>query len=370
MRARFPIVALLGLLATLLPSAWAEDLPWQRIDLPEGAVNPRAAGDHRGRIHIVYGWRGKPEEARYVRWEADQLSEPKSLNQDQPAVIGGERGPQIAVANDGTIAAIWQTPKGMQVVLSRDAGATWSPIEVRERGAKGGVDCPTIGADHRGNLIAVWIDGRGEDRGTASANLYAATLAAGGKQFGPNLRVTTERLAACACCMPRVAADQDGTFYIACRGEDKQVREIALFSTEDGGTTWEGRAVTSDNWRFHGCPMSGPALAVAPDGKSILLAWRTDKKLRWAISRDAGRRFSAGADLADRVSARDYGFAGFNADGAGFLIYTVDRKWQALQISSKTEKTTSLAAPLESGSGMLLRTQDNRLFLIAGRGEP
>ncbi len=357
----FAIPFALVAMAVLVGPARGADPGFQRLELPHGAVNPRGAVDGEGRIHVTYA---QGNDAFYVRWEGGKRGEPVPVNRGVEVSKGGERGPQIAVAGDGAIGVVWQNRDALNCALSRDGGATWTPMDGRDAGASGGVDCPTIGSDGAGDLIAVWIDGREEDREDASAALYAAVLEPGGKRFGKNAKVNSAKTPACACCFPKVASDGSGKFWVAFRGVQDGVREIQLLASADRGKSFKGGPVSADKWKTQGCPMAGPAVTVSPDGKTIALAWRAKSKLRAALSRDGGKRF-ADIDLADGAGMKDYPYLAIGDQGL-LLLWSVERKWYAGRIAPKAAAPAPFDPDLGRGTASIVRGKDGVVWLLAG----
>ncbi|HAZ61675.1 MAG TPA: hypothetical protein DCY89_08890, partial [Gammaproteobacteria bacterium] len=102
----------------------------------------------------------------------------------------------------------------------------------------------------------------------------------------------------CTCCWPAVATLADGA-VAAWRGRtEAEVRDHRLAFRHAG--VWSATAeLGSEGWQIAGCPVNGPAVAVA--GQRLLVTWYTAAagrpRVRAALSSDAGRTFSPALNL-------------------------------------------------------------------------
>jgi hypothetical protein len=73
---------------------------------------------------------------------------------------------------------------------------------------------------------------------------------------------------------------------------DREIRDVS-YVVERGGRWSEPRAVASDGWEIHGCPVNGPQLDAA--GDRVALAWFTmahdTPRVNVAFSQDGGDTF-------------------------------------------------------------------------------
>jgi hypothetical protein len=117
----------------------------------------------------------------------------------------------------------------------------------------------------------------------------------GGKTFLPNRQIATE---VCPCCKTALAIGPEGQVYLGWRQVlPGNFRHIAIASSTDAGKTFSKAVIVSDDrWVLAGCPVSGPAQAVAADG-TLRVAWYSEgqageKGLYWSESRDGGQTFT------------------------------------------------------------------------------
>lgn len=158
--------------------------------------------------------------------------------------------------------------------------------------------------DAKGNIFAVWIDGRNKenkaDKGNAGAGqkpyagsaLYYAVSTDGGKSFRGDYKIADH---SCECCQLSLSLNEKGRPVVMWRHIfDPNIRDHALAELAPDGGPGQVRRVSFDNWRVDACPHHGPSIAFAPDGTRHQ-AWFNMKKGEGGIfyaSADAGGRLS------------------------------------------------------------------------------
>lgn len=97
----------------------------------------------------------------------------------------------------------------------------------------------------------------------------------------------------CPCCQPALALDAQGKLWIAYRSSERNQKEIQLLRVD--GARASAVQVSSDRWQFNGCPMAGPALALAGQGKraQTVVVWRKDQELQLATGQGLPPRLRA-----------------------------------------------------------------------------
>jgi len=113
----------------------------------------------------------------------------------------------------------------------------------------------------------------------------------------------------CDCCQTDATITPSGPVVVyRDRTEEPEVRDIYITRYVDGAWT-EGTAVHDDGWFIWGCPVNGPAVAVA--GENLAVAWFTgagdEPRVKVAFSADDGATFGAatvidGGNPAGRVA--------------------------------------------------------------------
>lgn len=200
--------------------------------------------------------------------------------------------PKIGVAGDGTLWAHWlakvsDDTYAYSIFLARsaDGGVTWEPRGTLNDDATPSEHGFVAYAVEGDGLRAVWLDGR-EMPGGGPMTLRTAWL---GTEVGPST-VLDERV--CECCPTDLVATTAGALAPYRDRSPSDIRNIAFIRRVDG--VWSApRAVYDDDWRISGCPVNGPAAAVASD--RVALAWFTARdgrpRVQLAISDDAGATF-------------------------------------------------------------------------------
>jgi hypothetical protein len=163
-------------------------------------------------------------------------------------------------------------------------------------------------------------------------------------RFGPNVRVSDEKLPACPCCMPEVKCDGERVyvFYRSTRGG---IKEMVLRVAHRDTLQFETTVISRDRWRYHGCPMSGGRLA-ARAGR-VTAAWMAAGTCRVAWSSDAGGTFTAPRDVPD--------FKRLPIVGVDRLLLD-DRAWSVMTMScsgvcgpAESQRVVGLAVPAVAG---------------------
>ena len=175
--------------------------------------------------------------------------------------------PQV-VAYEEHVAVHWST-KGpardgaapLFTGISDDAGRTWrlgpNPRHDDFTGAQNFAD---MTADKDGTFYVAWI---GSHDGPAGRALELARSRDFGKSWEQHQLVDTS---SCACCWNKMIVTRTGGVRVLYR--DYGIRDMALASTDDGGTTWSLDGIVGQfDWDFDGCPHVGGGIAVGTDDK-------------------------------------------------------------------------------------------------------
>lgn len=243
-----------------------------------------------GSLHAVYARGGK---VYYRHRPAGKEAFAEALPVDAqgaPFQSGGhQHSPRLAFGK-GRLYVLWQTKKGMHFTASADGGRTWKEAPVRDAGVPGEIDMPALASGPDGAAYVVWVDERGghpaDDR--YASDLYLAK-SADGRRFAKNVRLTGSAPLACPCCRPALAVDSRGRLWIAYRSSEANLKDTQLLIVTSRGV--EAKRLSAHRWRFEGCPMDGPSLAVRGDQAAVV--WTSDGDMFAASSLDGGATFSA-----------------------------------------------------------------------------
>jgi hypothetical protein len=261
---------------------------------PHEGLQPRAAVDARGVVHLVY-YTGDPKrgELEYVRSTdaCKTFTSPLRVNSEPKSAvaIGNVRGAQLALGRDGRVHVAWNAHhedwRKAPLAYTRldDAGAKFAPqrdVIAEHHGLDGG---GTVAADASGNVWVVWHapDGHAEDE--ASRRVWVARSSDDGATFAPETAASPAGCGVCPCCGLNAFA-ADGALAILFRtARDTVHRDTMLLRSASDAPAFESRVL--DEWRVPMCVMSTCSLARGPRG--VLGAFESDGQVRYADLGDA-----------------------------------------------------------------------------------
>ncbi|HMJ91059.1 MAG TPA: hypothetical protein VK530_14650, partial [Candidatus Acidoferrum sp.] len=203
---------------------------------PEGGIQPQAAVDSRGVVHLIY-FKGDAAggDVFYVRrlpGEGD-FSKPIRVNSQTGSVIaaGTIRGAQLALGKNNRVHVVWNGGKGATKAIVagkevtpllytrlNDSGVAFEPernVITMVAGLDGG---SAVAADRVGNVYVFWHgsapDNEEKEAGRA---VFVARSTDEGATFAPEQPVLKQRTGACACCGMKAMADAGGAVYLLYR---------------------------------------------------------------------------------------------------------------------------------------------------------
>lgn len=150
------------------------------------------------------------------------------------------------------------------------------------------------GVDPTGRVFTAWLDKRNAAKARAAHRAYPGAALAyawedGDAGFG-DASIALDN--SCECCRLGLAFAGAGRPAVVFRNIfPGSVRDHGVITFRDPTTPGPVRRVSVDNWKIEACPHHGPSLAIAPDG-SYHVAWFTDGATRKGL-------FYARADFAD-----------------------------------------------------------------------
>ncbi len=337
------------------------------MPLPEAFASPALSDSPHGPILSWIEAAGSAHAAlRYAVLGASGWSRPETVVRDVPFWLGWADPPWLTVLDDGTRVAHWPERVGTapyayvtRMALKRP-GAPWeSPFLLHDDTTPVQHGLSTVVRAADGVRHYLWLDARDD-----AWALFTRTLDPEGR-LGPEQRIDAMT---CSCCRLAAVPLPDGDLLTAYRDRtDDEVRDIRLQRhTADGWheTGWH----SADGWVIAGCPVNGPALAVA--GERVALAWFTaaDDRNRVLLSRsvDAGRSFTAPGrlDAGDPVGQPSLLFDGPDRLLATWVEWTAAGPRLFLAIDPGTPG--AVVRDLGTASG----TYPGHLRLLAHDGEP
>ena len=332
------LLLMLGLACAGMPAHAARaDPELVRVTrLPNGALQPQAATDSAGVVHLIY-FKGEPMhgDVFYVR-SADggaTFTKPLRVNSQPGSVVatGTVRGAHMAVGKAGRVHVAWMgsqkaEPKAagksspMLYTRLNDAGDAFEPqrnVIQRRPGLDGG---GSVAADGEGNVYVAWHapteakdesarhphdpkkghvpphakGGHGDaehhaqdakkghaggGHAEADRHVWVARSGDDGRTFAPEIAANPKATGVCACCGMRIFADAGGRVYVLYRGATEMVnRGMHLLVSNDGAATFEEAKVHP--WKIGKCVMSTAAFSGGPGG--VVAAWETREQVYFA----------------------------------------------------------------------------------------
>ena len=288
----------------------------------------------------------------------------EALNMDW----GPDSRPQLVIGRSGRLVvtyAIFQDKRfngRVYSTASDDNGATFSaPVPITPDGTSQRFQATAIDSD--GRVFAAWLDKRNvAPAQKAGRNYDGAALAyawSDGKASFSDTNIAADNT--CECCRLGLAFAGPGRPAVIFRNIfPGSVRDHAVITFDTPTTPGKLRRISTDDWKIEACPHHGPSLAIAPDGsyhatwftgganrqgvfyaradngdapfsaprtlssldrqparpyvlaagKALHLVWKefdgTKASVRWQVSTDSGRSWSATRTVADTADASDH----------------------------------------------------------------
>lgn len=334
---------LLIVLLLIVGSPMAEAASVTVMRAPDGGIQPQAAVDARGAVHLIY-FKGEPDggDVFYVRRKAEEteFSRPIKVNTESGSVtaLGTIRGAQLAIGKNGRVHVVWDgMGKGARHVLIRgkeeapllytrstEDGTAFEPernIITYAAGLDGG---SSVAADARGNVYVVWQAPKpGNTNGEAGRAVYVARSNTDGTTFEREKVALPKPTGACPCCGLRAFADRAGAVYVLFRAATEGVNrdETLLISARPGS---EFKLASVHNWKANICPMSSAALTDSKNG--VLAAWETGSQVYFAKIDPKTMQVSEPISPAGKAN-RKHPVAIANDRGETLLVWTENTSW-------------------------------------------
>ena len=215
---------------------------------------------------------------------------------------------------------------GVRVSESGDGGKTWSePWTPHEDGTPTEHGFVSMMASGSG-IGVVWLDGRkfvsevdGEPA-PREMTLRFRQIQVGGKP-GPE---TVLDARVCDCCQTDAVVTPSGPVVVYRDRTDEEIRDI--YATRFSNGVWtEGISVHDDGWEIGGCPVNGPAVAMA--GDQLAVAWFTGAadvpRVKVALADADGLNFEEPVQLDDGSPAGRVDVLGLS--NGDFLVSWLER---------------------------------------------
>lgn len=310
----------------------------QLLRPPEGGIQPQAAMDERGTLHLVY-LKGDPKatDVFYVRQPAgrDTFSARLRVNRQRGSAmaIGTIRGPHLALGKNGRVHVAWNGSTvsdkhaGVPMLYTRlnAAGTAFEPerdLITQAAGLDGG---GSVAADPAGNVYVLWHALKpGSTEGEGNRAVFVARSTDDGRTFAREKLATAEPTGACGCCGMRAFADHAGTVFALYRAAGEKVnRDETLLISRNQGLDFA--IANAHPWKISTCPMSSAFFSES--GSGVLAAWETEGNVFFARVDPKTQSVSPAVSPASAPRAKHPAVAG-NARGEVLLAWTEGTGWQ------------------------------------------
>ncbi len=315
---------------TAFGEAAAPEQPTVKIvQAPSGCFVPDVAVDSKGVLHMVYALN---RNAYYMR-SADngaRFSRPVQVNSE--GTVGftmGERGPKLSIGGDGVIHVVWANiwSPGVSTFAyyarSLDGGKTFD-----KRKLVSSMESPdglTMAADGAGHVLVFWHVMSPQQNDIPNATwLYVARSDDNGETFkaAEHVKVSNLGTLACSMCQMRARISADGNAYLAFRSAERNIRDFYVLKGPVAASQFTAVRVNQDNWELKMCPMCGPELTAAPDGR-LICAFMTRNRVYWAVSNPGVTEFSLHVATPGNEADEIYPSAIANRKGEVLFVWQV-----------------------------------------------
>jgi hypothetical protein len=270
----------------------AAGTPINLVRTPDDGIQPQAAVDSKGRVHLIY-FKGHPMSGDifYVQLDATGKASttPVRVNSQPGSAVatGWIRGAQLAIGKNDRVHVVWNgsrtaEPKGpggnpmLYTRLSGD-GASFEPQRNLITWA-GGIDGGgTVTADPAGNVYVFW-HALAEATDEAGRAVFMARSTDDGQTFAREVKANPQPTGACGCCGMKAFIDAQGRLYVLYRAAVNRVdRDTVLLVSRDQGKTFSSSTLA--RWQLDACPMTTYAMTQRAPAAPVLATWKNKEQV-------------------------------------------------------------------------------------------
>ena len=298
------------------------------VSAPINSFVPDVLRDASGTVHMVYAWTRTPStSSRTMR-----VNPGRSRCESIPKARSSSRwasGPKLARGSDGALHVVWTDcwSPGIQTLVryarSWDGGKSFGPRQTLS--STSGNDGITVAADRAGHVIAFWHVMNPPQKEVPQATwLRHGAVYDGGVSWRHDEPMQISNLSALACsmCLMRARCGDDGRVYVAFRSAEGNLRDFFVLASPVTENAFTAVRVNQDNWKIKTCPMCGPELTIAPDGRQIC-AFMSRHRVFWAESDARVSAFQGHAETPSPEDDEIYPTAVANRAGDVLLVWQV-----------------------------------------------
>lgn len=344
------------LFAAVAATPVPEARPVEHLAVPDGGIQPQAAIDARGTIHLIY-YKGPAAggDLYYVRRAATDaaFSSPVRVNSEPGSAIaaGAVRGGRIALGRNGWIHVAWNAAHAVErggesitpmwysrLAPSGRAFEAQRAIGTRTKNLDGG---GTVTADSRGHVYVVW-HAMGVTPGEQNRQIQMAASADDGGHFAADMALGNDT-GACSCCGVQGLVDASGRLQLLYRSAGEAVHRDSMWMTV--GSSGGLPAVTLQPWQLPACPMT--TFAIAEGAGTLAGAWMVDQQIFMSTLDPETRTASAPSPMAGSAARNHPGLA-INRNGDRLVAWVE---------GANRSRDGSVAWELRDRTGATLRSQ-------------
>jgi hypothetical protein len=331
----------------------------QFLRVPDSGLQPQAAIDDHGTIHLVY-FKGDPAagDLYYCTLPPGQSDFTAALRvNSEPSsavALGTMRGAHLSLGQHNRPHIAWNpspktSTKGLQYTRLNDRGDAFAPqrsLTHEHFGLDGG---SSLAADRTGNVYVAWHAPEAASTKEADRRVYLARSTDSGLTFSPESPASPDPTGACGCCGLRLFADTSGNIYCLYRSANEMVhRDIYLLTSTDHATTFTSKMISP--MKIGICVMSSAVMTQAHDG--VLAAWETSGQMLWARIDPQSQRISDPISPPGEPKNRKHPAIAENSAGQVLLAWIEGSSWKkggtlAWQLFDRTGQ------PLDDRSGRI-----------------
>ena len=257
------------------------------IRCPDGGVQPQAAVDSGGKLHLIYlkGDDGMSDIFYITSTDnAQTWTKPLRVNSQGGAAIatGTVRGAHLAIGKGNRPHVAWMgsmnaEPKApndstpMLYTRLNDAGDAFEPqrnVITTAPGLDGG---GSIAADSTGGVYIAWHAPMPGQKGEQNRSVWLTYSANDGKTFDKEMSILSQPTGVCGCCGMRLFVDGSDQVVALFRSANDRTRDMYLLGSRK---LFSFTPTKLQEWPSKTCPMS--TSAITRTGKTTLAAWETE----------------------------------------------------------------------------------------------
>ena len=262
----------------------------------------------------------------------------------------GERGPKLAVGNDGGIHVVWadRWSQGAQCRVryarSTNGGSSFEPVQ--QISPMPGVDGATTTADGEGNVLVFWhVFDPPQEEVPNGHWIYLSRSTDHGASFAASerVRITNVKDLACSMCMMRARIGDDGNVYLAFRSAENNIRDFYVLRSRKTENRFAALRVNQDNWELKSCPMCGPELTIDWQGR-VFCAFMSRHRVYWSSMTPGEAAFSL--HVATPANEQDEIYPSVTSNRQGEVLFL----WQVGPMSVTERATVKWAIYRQDGT--------------------